>query len=206
MRDDKRELTSQVLLLLHCDFILTSVDWFIAAAALYVPSLAFRHGRTIWRRSTIATIETVDERTLIIEAPTSARWSAGQHFFLRFGGLGVHTLTSHPFTAASLCTPRSGRSVARFVVRGRSGVTARLASRAQSGRGEVRVWLDGPYGTLGFDLATARFDHALLLAGGAGAAFILPLLEAIVRSRTEHAAFGSWSSIRLIWATRDASA
>lgn len=191
--------------MIHTDFVLTSIDWVIAAAAFYVPFLAFRHGRTAWRRSSIATMEIVDDRTIILEAPTSATWSAGQHFFLRFGGLGVHTLTSHPFTVSSLPSA-DGKSVARFVIRGRGGVTARLASRAKSGHCEVCVWLDGPYGALGFNLKTARFDHALLVAGGAGAAFCLPLLEAIVRSRADHAATGSWSSIRLIWATRDASA
>lgn len=161
-------------------------------------------GRAAWRRSSVATIEIIDDRTLLVEVPTSASWAPGQHMFVRFG-FGVHTLTSHPFTISSL--PRSdGRSVARFVIRGRGGITARLAARARSGKGEVKCWLDGPYGQLGFDLATARFDHALLLAGGAGIAFVLPLLETIVRSRSDYPAFGSWSSIQLVWATRDASA
>ena len=197
----------QFFLLIHCDFILTSIDYFIAAAALYLPSLAYRIGRTAWRRSAVATIEVVNERTLIVDVPTSAQWGPGQHFFLRFGGVGLgHLLSSAPFTASSLPAARSERSVATFVIRGRRGLTARLASRARSGRKEARVWLDGPYGQLGFDLPTARFDHALLLAGGAGIAFILPLLDAIIRALTEHASFGSWSSVRLIWATRDASA
>ena len=114
---------------------------------------------------------------LRISIPGRFRWSPGQHVFVRFLTLGVNSLAAHPFTICSLA--ESGQIV--LYVRVRGGITARLAALARKQPGtSVRVLLDGPYGGMQ-EQSLARFDNAVIVSGGSGAGFTLPLVENVLR-------------------------
>ncbi|KAM5541792.1 hypothetical protein V8D89_004521 [Ganoderma adspersum] len=177
-------------LFIHCDFVLTSWDYFLATAALYGVSWLARTGRTFYNGlGSSATFEMLSENMVQIVIPTKVSWKPGQHFFIRFLNLGIHAASSHPFTIASLPdvivdseeSKRSGERVMEVYARVHGGITARLAAVAQSGALKTsRVLLDGPYG--GFEGNLKAYDRVLLLGGGSGVSFIVPLLLDLIRS------------------------
>lgn len=203
-----------VFFFLHCQYTLTSWDYFIAAGSLYAASWLYSQLR-IWlqhgiRLRAVATPASPDARLvrLAVRHPR-ASWSPGQHVFLRFPSmLGKgHALASHPFTICSL--PTSGPdSEMVFYIRPRTGITAHLARLATSPAvGEAAtpslpVLLDGPYGGLKGRYYDG-FDHTLVIAGGAGVGFTLALAHDFLRHRApgarmtlvvadRHASLASW--------------
>ena len=123
-------------------------------------------------------------------------WKAGQHVFVRFFPLGLHSLTAHPFTISSL--PRSARlsdakrkaegdvegkeSEIIFYVKPKRGITARLAALADKAPGcTMKVYLEGPYG--GLNTSLERFDEAVLITGGSGGGFSLGVVEEVLRAQ-----------------------
>jgi ferric-chelate reductase len=163
---------------IHCDFRLTSWDYFIATLALYLPTLAYGILRTATHTNPphTASFTLLQDGTLQITIPSPIIWSPGQHVFLRFWTLGIHSLSTHPFTICSL--PESGRM--EFFVKPAGGFTARMAALA--GRGQrIPVSIDGPYGDALTTQKLAEKEKAVLIAGGSGAGYLLPLLERLVR-------------------------
>lgn len=112
-------------------------------------------------------------------------WSPGQHVMLSCHSIAP--LQSHPFTIASI--PQDGRM--EFLVRSKSGGTKRLFSHAKKHCGlplakdginksyMAAVALEGPYGRL---RPLRQFDSVVLIAGGCGATFTMPLLRDLVLS------------------------
>lgn len=116
---------------------------------------------------------------LRITIPGGFHWHPGQHVFVRFLTPDLHALSSHPFTICSL--PQSGQLM--LYVRVRGGLTARLAAKAKRTPGcQVRVWLDGPYGGMQ-ERGLGESDRAVVISGGSGAGFTLPLiLDVLIRN------------------------
>ncbi|ETN44396.1 uncharacterized protein HMPREF1541_10576 [Cyphellophora europaea CBS 101466] len=169
----------------HCDYTLTSWDYFIATAAVYVPCLVYPWLRTCFEYGLRqkAQIFVEDNGFTRITIPANFHWVPGQHCFLRFRGFGLHALTSHPFTICSL--PASSpheKSTITFYIRHRGGFTARLYNQAMKHPGmAVPVLVDGPYG--GIDpLKCHNSDRLLVIAGGSGAGWILPFIELFARN------------------------
>lgn len=113
----------------------------------------------------------------------SFTWKPGCHIFL-----GCHSLApfqSHPFTIASI--PADG--ALELFVRAEKGATRRffkyaseqasLVSDADNSRPAAgkMVTIEGPYGTIR-DLR--QFDSVVLIAGGIGATYTVPLLRDII--------------------------
>ncbi|GLB41559.1 putative FAD-binding domain containing protein [Lyophyllum shimeji] len=180
-----------IFLFIHCNFRLTSWDYFWATGAVYGVTWLARFGRALFQNGLghTATFEALPDRMVRVRIPTKTlNWAPGQSYFVRFLDLGVHALTSHPFTVTSL--PSS--SVLEFHVRVREGTTARLASFAESGKTSA-VMLDGPYG--GVHGSLGAYDRVVLLAGGSGVSFTVPLLLDLLkglaekRVRTKHIHF-----------------
>lgn len=165
-------------------------------------------------------ISLVSNGFIRVGVPTQTTWRAGQHYFIRFLGLGTHAYTAHPFTACSLPTKANyyerTDSELVFYIRPQSGFTARLAKYAEKHpNGSMRVLLDGPYG--GIEMPKlASCQKTLALAGGSGAGWLLPLIEAFLRRRDCLAAGcdpatgkmgamcdGEGPEMRVILATRD---
>ncbi|KAL1746923.1 hypothetical protein HDZ31DRAFT_80856 [Schizophyllum fasciatum] len=165
-----------VALFIHTDWILTSWDYFWGTAAAWALARLLQTLRTLYhsRLGLPATLETLPDNFLCVRlsAPRALPIAPGQHVFLRFLDAGAHALTTHPFTVAGL---RDGGRAADVVLRVRGGTTRALAARA-AGRPAVgaRVMVDGPYG--GVPVALRAYDRVLLLAGGSGATFTIPIL------------------------------
>lgn len=104
-----------VFFFIHCDFRLTSWDYFIATAVLYTLAWGYGQCRTYMEHGLYrkAQLFLVSDQSLKIEIETDAEWTPGQHVFLRFLTLGVHALTAHPFTICSI--PRHGKGHNRMV-------------------------------------------------------------------------------------------
>ncbi|EKV09912.1 Metalloreductase, putative [Penicillium digitatum PHI26] len=107
-------------------------------------------------------------------------WQPGQHVYLTCHS--VVPLQCHPFTIASI--PEDKKM--KFFIRAEKGGTRhffRHASKSDSlsGKGQVMsgttVFIEGPYGSI---RPLRQFDSVILLAGGMGATFTMPLLRDVV--------------------------
>lgn len=133
-----------------------------------------------------ATFEPIgsDMTRIVIKNPP-LRWSPGQHVFLSCHS--VAPLQSHPFTIASI--PQDGRM--EFLVRSKSGGTRRFFNHAEkhcrlpmvkddaNQTHMAAVAIEGPYGCL---RPLRQFDSVVLIAGGCGSTFTVPLLRDLVLS------------------------
>ncbi|KAL4874409.1 ferric reductase like transmembrane component-domain-containing protein, partial [Aspergillus karnatakaensis] len=97
-------LTFILFFFFHCDFRMSSWDYFIATAVLYTLCWAyaqckmyFEHGVRLKARLYRET-----HQTLKISIDTAMAWSPGQHMYIRFLAGGLHRLTMHPFTICSV--------------------------------------------------------------------------------------------------------
>ncbi|RHZ47396.1 putative cysteine synthase B, partial [Aspergillus thermomutatus] len=187
----------------HCDFRLTSWDYFIAAGALYFFSLCAAYIRTTLLHGLHkATLDVLPCGLVRIKIPTFITWAPGQHLFLLFlnpSQLGLHSLTAHPFTITSIA--HDAASLAKpnelvFYIKPRGGITARLASLAARSPGTERtVLLEGPYGGVSASSDLARFDSVLVISGGSGGGFSLGIVDEVLKASTP--------ALQIIFATRD---
>jgi NAD(P)H-flavin reductase len=145
-----------------------SRDYVCATVAISGVVWVIRYGRMVYNGiNHNASLEIVGDRMVKVRVPIpKIKWTPGQHFFVRFTGTGIHSLTSHPFTVSTL--PGSGAM--EFVIRPQSGLTNRLAALADNSR-SMGVVLDGPYGGIRHDIS--KYESVLLLAGGSGLYFTL---------------------------------
>ncbi|KAJ4385766.1 hypothetical protein N0V93_010197 [Gnomoniopsis smithogilvyi] len=161
-----------VFLLIHCDFTLTSVDYFIVAGCLYAASWSYSQMKTYFdhgiRRR--ATITAVSNRCLRVDIPVGpfTLWKPGQHMFLRFLSIGAHAFTAHPFTICSL--PDSDKLIGEP-----QSVMTFLPAAKAGGRVTVPVLLEGAYGGV-HGRPLTEYDRALVVACGSGAGFSLPFV------------------------------
>ncbi|KAJ5167279.1 uncharacterized protein N7482_006060 [Penicillium canariense] len=134
-----------------------------------------------------------------------ARFQAkpGQHVYLSIPSNGTCTgnksLLSNPFTVSEVTA-----SEISLVVRARRGPTTQtLWTKADRTKTRALISIEGPYGgpLRTADLAS-QFDRVLLVAGGIGATFILPIYWAL-HNQLE-AETGSPDHLSLIWALRSA--
>ena len=171
---------------IHCDFRLSSWDYFIAAAVLYFCSLLLSTGRSIFHigihHAHLELANSKSNDSLVrVTILTAMRWKPGQHIFIRFLTAGMHAITIHPFSICSLPDKTGRASDMVFYIKPKSGFTARLARMAASGSANaIPVLLDGPYGGPPASSLTG-YEQVLLIAGGSGAWFLLPLLEDLIR-------------------------
>lgn len=179
-------------------------DYFIATGAIYLLSLAISQIKTyLIHGRHKASIDLLPCGLICIRIPTIITWSPGQHIFIRFLSpqLGLHCLTSHPFTVSSLShNPETTGKPNEIILylKSRGGLTGRLAMIASQHPGaSTTVLLEGPYGGVSQDSrpGDARFDTICVIAGGAGAGFSLGIMEAAMRAATK-------SKIRVVYATR----
>lgn len=152
-----------------------------------------------------ATLSLASNGFVRLSVPTKATWGVGQHYNVRLVGLGLHGWTVHPFTACSLPERvREGQSVDSELilhVRPRGGFTARLAKHAgHHPNAKMRILLYGPYG--GVDMRRiVSSDRFLVVAGGSGAGWMIPLISAFQRRLALEPQ--GLPSMRVILATRD---
>ncbi|KAL5355913.1 putative ferric-chelate reductase [Aspergillus floccosus] len=189
----------------HCDFRLSSWDYFIAAGAIYILSLSISQIRTyLMHGRHKAILDLLPCGLVRVRIPTLVTWTPGQHVFIRFltSQLGLHCLTAHPFTICSVShdPEQSGKPCEMiFYVKPRGGLTARLAKIANQHPGASKtVLLEGPYGGVPKESSpeATRFDTVLVVSGGSGGGFSLGMVEAAMRAGLKN------STIRVVYATR----
>ncbi|KAJ5580845.1 hypothetical protein N7450_007146 [Penicillium hetheringtonii] len=199
-----------VFFFLHCDFRLSSWDYFIASGALYL-LLITAHIRTYLMHGLhTATLELLPSGLVRVAVPTNVKWTPGQHVFVRFITSDLHLLTAHPFTISSVCkdTDPNGRdSELIFYIKPRQGVTARLAALARQRPGcKKKIFIEGPYGGVSAH-HLARFDTILVIAGGSGGGFSLAMVDEALRLTSLTKQGKSFPqghrSLQVIFATRD---
>ncbi|KAL1745482.1 hypothetical protein HDZ31DRAFT_36238 [Schizophyllum fasciatum] len=178
----------------HVNVTLSSWDYFYGTAAAFSFAWLIRFVRSFYNSGFAglpSTLEILSPQvpgvrgtglvSVRIYAPRRIRVTAGQHVFLRFLGAGAHTLTSHPFTVAGVrdVDATDAREL-EVIFRVQGGTTAALAARAAGKVGlGMRVLVDGPYG--GVPVTLSAYDRVVLLAGGSGGTFTLPLLLDLAR-------------------------
>ncbi|KAM0521916.1 hypothetical protein ACHAPE_002480 [Trichoderma viride] len=176
-----------VMFFWHCGYTLTSWDYFIATAAVYVPCYVYPWLRTCFEYgvNSKAQIFVEDSGFVRIIIPANCHWIPGQHCFLRFTSFGLlHALSAHPFTICSLPSENpTEQSELTFYIRPEKGFTAKLYHFAlENPGGSVPVLVDGPYG--GIDMQRYQdSDHLLVVSGGSGAGWCLPFIEQVARHR-----------------------
>ncbi|PLB36842.1 ferric reductase family protein [Aspergillus candidus] len=185
----------------HCDFRMSSWDYFIATAVLYAVCWFYAQFKTYLELGVRhkARLSRETDHTLKVTINTTTEWQPGQHIFLRFLTGGVHMLTAHPFTICSVPQPGNVNQLV-FYVRARGGLTGRLMKLAeQQPNKAVPVLLDGPYGGV-TSRSIAEFDRSLVVGGGVGAGFTLSLIEDYVRRA---GSVKAEKEMKVIVATRD---
>jgi NAD(P)H-flavin reductase len=127
-------------------------------------------------------------------------WKPGQHFYLRFAPPGlISYLRGNPFTATTLPGDPSITLVARTL----GGHTQRLAFIANNSIGassQTPLYFEGPYGHSKYLPNFIEFDRILLVAGGIGATYIIPLWKSISQQRLGRP--NAESEARLVWSVR----
>ncbi len=104
-------------------------------------------------------------------------------YFCAFSSPRFHALTSHPFTICSLPS-LEGTSEAVLYIRPQSGLAAKLYRHAAKHPGmSIPVFLHGPYGGIEPGKLLGS-DRVLVVAGGSGAGWMLPLIEFFARNAT----------------------
>ena len=155
------------------------------ALALFLVDIVCRKLDTVTGFTTITSMPNTKLLQLKIPVPTSkiARFRAapGQHVYLsippestpatNFTSL-IHNLLFNPFTVADV----SGTDIT-LVLRGLHGPTTKaIHTLANLHKAKPPINIEGPYGSSrSFPNLAARFDRILLVAGGVGATFILPI-------------------------------
>lgn len=196
--------------------------YFVATAAIYVPCWIYPWLRTLFEYGISQKAQLYAEENGFIRITIQANftWTPGQHCFLRFHSFGLHSFSSHPFTICSLPSAVPGKSNnIVFYVRPRGGLTARLHKLALNQPGvQLPALVDGPYGGVD-NQKYFNSDRLLVIAGGSGAGWILPMIEqfllhksrlGLFASETKQETFAQGSqqvlgpqSIHVILATRD---
>ncbi|KAI0321845.1 FAD-binding domain-containing protein [Amylostereum chailletii] len=186
-------------------------DYIWPALVVWSSDRFIRLGRILWnnklwkgssQKYCQASVESLSEDTIRLRLQRSFTWRPGQHAYITLPTVSDIPTEAHPFTISSI--PGSeieGDHAIEFLIRAREGFTARLREHAvKMGSCTVPVFVDGPYGCPP-DLRS--FTTCILLAGGSGVSYTLPLLMETVRA----ASVGKSATRRVVfvWAVRDAS-
>ncbi|KAH8107422.1 hypothetical protein DFH11DRAFT_1691715 [Phellopilus nigrolimitatus] len=169
---------------------------------------------------THATLEVLSPDTLRVTLRTrggalALTWRAGQSAYLTAPAAARSPLAAHPFTIASVdaalpSSPHGGGGAEggeerelRFIVRARRGFTRRLhalAARAPGGVCATSVYVDGPYGA---PPDVHAYPRVLLVAGGSGVSFTLPLLLDVARRARDEAPTTRTRRVLFVWFVRE---
>ena len=174
-------------------FIIWGLDRLIRVVRLVV----FNHSYFGFKKGSgtmDASVELLSPRVLRLRLrrPPHFHWSPGQAAYLIMPGVSTVPFEAHPFTIASVDTVGDGtqrtdvpimekETLAKtepywkelvFFISVHGGFTSKLRDIAEKG-GKAKVFVDGPYGKSP-DLT--RYDTSVLIAGGSGISFTLPLL------------------------------
>ncbi|KAJ5503145.1 hypothetical protein N7463_006019 [Penicillium fimorum] len=201
-----------VFFFLHCDFRLSSWDYFIASGVIYFLSLIASHTRTYLVHGIHnAALELLPSGLVRVTVPSIIKWTPGQHVFVRFLTSDLHFLTAHPFTISSACrNPDEIGKASELIlyIKPRGGVTGRLRAIAAKNPGcTKKILIEGPYGGVS-EPHMAQFDTILVIAGGSGGGFSLAMVDEALRltgmnARATEKRSPSRRNLQVVFSTRD---
>ncbi|TKA65116.1 hypothetical protein B0A49_08986 [Cryomyces minteri] len=136
---------------------------------------------------------------------SQAHYHPGQHVYAALPAPYprlLRNLRTNPFTIANL--PHRDREL-RLVARILNGNTRRLAALAAGNKTTVPVVLEGPYGPADHLATLMTCDRILLVAGGVGATFTIPLYRALRAAAEARGDGAARRRVRVVWAVRSAA-
>jgi hypothetical protein len=183
------------------------------ALALFVIDIILRKLDTVTAASKITSVEHTNLVKLASPIPASkiGRFKAapGQHVYLsippesvqsKIPLLSIHQLLYNPFTVADV-SPKGILLVLR-TLHGPTTITLKQLTKLPAIDPGINI--EGPYGVARrFPNFAAEFDRILLVAGGVGATFILPIYHQITSGMGNEGL--SASRVELVWAMRSIS-
>lgn len=191
--------------------------YILEAFALFVVDLGIRKSNTV---KAFAIIKPVPETSLVeVTIPITPskisqfQYAPGQHVYLSIPPSSVpkstgynrhlYELLYNPFTVASVSeTPSPQITLTMRTLNGPT--TSALSSLSHLSKAHPPLNIEGPYGTSRkFPNLAEKFDRVLLVAGGVGATFTLPIYRAIKQDMESEGRIGS--HVRMIWVMRDAA-
>jgi predicted ferric reductase len=172
------------------DLVTRSTYIIIFAASIWVFDRAFRAGKILRNITGRATIHPLsDGGVRVVMRRTPFRAQPGAHVFLWIPK--VRAFETHPFTIVST-------KPLELVISPQDGFTKELSALAIANPGAVvRASCDGPYGTIP---NFSKFDHVVLVAGGAGATFTFGVAHNLLQNM---APSGIKPMIHFIWVIRE---
>lgn len=182
----------------------------VEALTVFVLDLIARKLDTFTSFSKIESISGTKLLKLNIPIPTSKiqrfQEAPGQHVYLSLPSSSIPTKTSYPLIYAFLHNPFTVAEVSDtgivLVLRTLKGpTTAAFESLTKLTKAKPRLNVEGPCGSSRhFPNLAVDFDRILLVAGGVGAAFILPIYQWITASLESTGQ--STKRLELIWSMR----
>ncbi|KAF7943429.1 hypothetical protein EAE96_011355 [Botrytis aclada] len=191
--------------------------YILEAIALFIIDLGIRKSNTI---KAFAFIKPVPETSLVeVTIPITPskisqfQYAPGQHIYLSIPPSSVpksteynrhlYELLYNPFTVASVSeTPSPQITLTMRTLNGPT--TSALFSLSHLSKAHPPLNIEGPYGTSRkFPNLAEKFDRVLLVAGGVGATFTLPIYRAVKQDMENEGRTGS--HVRMIWVMRDAA-
>ncbi|PSK60146.1 Ferric reductase transmembrane component 1 [Elsinoe australis] len=126
--------------------------------------------------------------------PWSRGWVPGQHVYLAVEGMGrlPTAMGRNPYSIASL----QGDGKLSCMVRVMGGNTKLLVGKEDEKR---LIRLEGPYGRTDHLERLLECDRVLLIAGGVGATFIMPLLRGLNTTRADSV---GGPKVEAVWAVK----
>ncbi|EKM76674.1 hypothetical protein AGABI1DRAFT_78091 [Agaricus bisporus var. burnettii JB137-S8] len=161
---------------------LWALDRFIRMCRLAISFFAKKHesGRKI---SSEPKVEILPGHLIRLTTPTPKffHWRPGQTAYLILPQISRTPFEGHPFTISTIDTKSSHNSELKFLIQSRKGFTRRLHNSDIS-KSIGTVLIDGPYSS---PPRLVGYDSVLLIAGGSGVSFTLPLLlDLLERSKS----------------------
>ncbi|KAJ5770664.1 uncharacterized protein N7511_002715 [Penicillium nucicola] len=179
--------------------------YMIETLALFISDRILRRIDTITDSATITQIPATDLLKVQVQIPPSkqSRFQAkpGQHIYMCISSgsecSGGNRLLSNPFTVAAV----SAGEIALFLRTRQGPTTQTLLTFADRFKTQPRIRIEGPYGTpVPIANIAAKFDRILLVAGGIGATFILPVYRGLREYLDDEG--GGHKHLNFTWALR----
>ncbi|KAM3070088.1 hypothetical protein ACMFMG_003879 [Clarireedia jacksonii] len=191
--------------------------YIIEALALFIVDLVARKLNTITTFATISAIPETSLLTVSLPIPQSkiSRFQSapGQHVYISIPSTSIPTTskTSHylheflynPFTISSVsASPAPHITLTLRTLAGPT--TSALLALSRLTKACPPLNIEGPYGTSRrFPNFAEKFDRVLLIAGGVGATFILPIYQATKEAMENEENGKGAKNVRMIWSMRD---
>lgn len=166
----------------------------LQTAAIYIILIAQRN---ISSTSVLATIARLPGSPLLsICIPLTPRlarrrYYPGQHIYLSLPATRdspLNKMRHHPFTIATLPVPSVSAAEMQLIIRPIRGTTQLLSSFAQQSHTppKSRILIEGPYGaSRSFPDLLRTYHRILLVAGGVGATFTLPIYHHLLHHQKQ---------------------